>query len=459
MSHTRSLSLLASVGFAALLCGGSSALAQAVAPPLGAAWNYSFLATNTAATSGTLTCTNSTINNGNLGTTFGSYTDIGPCTLNGTAAFVAPIPAQVKTDFNNAYSAIDSLNPIIPPACPPIPSASGAVLPGVYCSAASYTPAGAVILNLNGNASDVWIFKVGNIGSGGALTTGAGFQVVMGGGALACNVYWRTDAAATMTSSIFAGTVLSGSAITTTDGSFLGRAMATTDVTATRAAPMTFAGCAPPASITVHKSFIPTNGATVPVALTCTSGTVIATPLNASQATAAVFTVGGENPGATCTATETVPAGYTADQTNCVSVALNGSCTIVNTLIPAGAATITVNKDFIPNSTAIVPMSLTCTSGTVTTTPLNAAEGAAAVFTVTGASLGATCTATETVPAGYTADQTNCVSVALNGNCTIVNTLIPTAIENVPTLSGRSMIVLAVLLALLGFAAIRRLVT
>jgi hypothetical protein len=147
-----------------------------------------------------------------------------------------------------------------------------------------------------------------------------------------------------------------------------------------------------------------------------------------------------------------VPAGYTASQTNCVNVALGGSCTIINTL---NSNTIVVNKDFIPNSVATVPVALTCTSGTVTTTPLNASESTPAVFTVTGALAGATCTATETVPAGYTASQTNCVNVALGGSCTITNTLIQ-PVAAIPTLSGWGMIMLMGFLALLGFAAIRR---
>lgn len=70
-----------------------------------------------------------------------------------------------------------------------------------------------------------------------------------------------------------------------------------------------------------------------------------------------------------------------------------------------------------------MPVDLTCTSGTVATTPLNASESLPAVFTVTGADPGATCTATETVPAGYTANQADCVGVALGGSCEITNTV------------------------------------
>jgi Ice-binding-like/IPTL-CTERM motif len=412
---------LATMGLAALLLWAQStpALATAVAPPLGTAGSYAVLATNVSPTVGEVTCTRSIatpiIINGNVGTTFTSITNTG-CTI--TGSIDAPVAAGVVTDFNTAYSALNTLNS----ACDgTIPTTSTTISPGVYCSAAGTTIGAGVIFTLDGNASDVWVFKVGT--TGGSLT-GNSFQVVMGGSALACNVYWWTQGAATMTDSNFIGTILAGSAITLTRGNYLGRALATTDFTDTNVAPLTFAGCAPVASITVNKNFIPISSATVPVALTCTSGTATNTPQNASMATPAVFTVGGASPGATCTATETVPTGYTANQTNCLNVALDGSCTIVNTLASANLTTITVNKNFIPDNPAPVPVALVCTSGTVAVMPINASEGAPAVFQVTGASAGATCTATETtVPTGYTPNQTNCVNVVLNGSCTIINTL------------------------------------
>ncbi len=408
-------SLLAGLGCAALVSVSGPALAVAVAPPLNTAGTYTVLGTNSTPTVATVTCTNSgagsTIN-GEVGSTFTSITNTA-CTING--AINAPVPASVVTDFDNAYSALDSLNPICDGGV--IPTTSTTLAPGVYCSAAA-TTLGAVIFTLDGTASDVWVFKIGT-GGAGALTS-TGFQVVMAGTAQACNVYWRTAGAATMTGSNFQGTILSGAAFTMTGGSYIGRALATTDVTITDAAPMTFAGCSAPASVTVIKDFIPDSAATVPVALSCTSGTVTTTPLNAAEGAPAVFEVTGASAGATCTATEIVPLGYTANQTNCLGVALNGSCTITNAL---NSASITVNKDFIPDSAAAVPVALSCNSGTVTTTPLNAAEGAPAVFQVTGASAGATCTATETtVPSGYTANQANCVGVVLNGSCTITNT-------------------------------------
>ena len=112
--------------------------------------------------------------------------------------------------------------------------------PGVYCSAAATTIGAGVTLTLSGTASDVWIFRVGTGGTGALTLTNT--NVVMGGTANACNVYWKTASAATVTDSAFVGTVLSGAATTMTRGSWTGRAMATTDVTLTDPSPLT--GCA-----------------------------------------------------------------------------------------------------------------------------------------------------------------------------------------------------------------------
>ena len=69
-------------------------------------------------------------------------------------------------------------------------------------------------------------------------------------------------------------------------------------------------------------------------------------------------------------------------------------------------------------------VSLGCSSGIVSESPLPAAPGAPAVFEVTGYDGDPTCTAVEFVPDGYEADLSDCTSVALeaDGECTIVNT-------------------------------------
>jgi hypothetical protein len=435
--------------------GGCLALASSLpataqsSPDLGTAAPYALLGTNVVATSGTVTCTDTgpgTAINGDVGTTFNTITN-GGCTI--TGAIDAPVSATVVADFNAAYSGMDAAN-----VCTGvIPTVTSTLAPGVYCSPAGTTLGAGVILTLDGSASDVWVFRVGTGGLGALTLTNA--QVVMANSADACNVFWKTAEAATLTNSDFVGTILSGAAISMTNGSWLGRGLATTDVTITDAAPLTFAGCAAPASVIVNKDFSDNSPAAVSINLSCTSGTVAATPLNASEGAPAVFTVVGADPaGTTCTATETVPLGYVANQADCAAVALGGSCTITNT-VNLGADTITVNKDFIPNSGAAVSISLTCTSGTVTSTPLLASEAAPAIFNVTGATPGATCAATETVPAGYVADQAGCASVALNGSCTVTNSIVVGATVPLPLNSTWMVLLLMGLVVVLGGLAIR----
>jgi hypothetical protein len=120
-----------------------------------------------------------------------------------------------------------------------------------------------------------------------------------------------------------------------------------------------------------------------------------------------------------------VPSGYTEDESDCQNGdPLNGSCTIVNTLVPSSDS-FTVYKDFSDNNSASVSVTLSCTSGTVTNNPQSASESSPAVFDISGAASGATCTAVETsVPSGYTEDESDCQNGdPLNGSCTIVNGL------------------------------------
>ena len=181
-------------------------------------------------------------------------------------------------------------------------------------------------------------------------------------------------------------------------------------------------------TFTVNKVYSPAGpAASVPVSVTCSSGTPSPASGNASPATAFSTTVTGfAVSGSTCTATETVPSGYVATS-NCTGVAIsNGgaaSCTITNTL---NGASLTVHKNFSDNSSASVTVSVTCTNGgTPAPASSSVSQASPGSFSITGFTSGATCTATETVPAGYTASS-NCTNVAIsNGgaaSCTITNT-------------------------------------
>jgi hypothetical protein len=222
--------------FAALLLACVPAWAQ-VAPNLGTTGPFTVLGVNAIPTSGTVTCTDTGPGigiNGQVGTTFvGGITNTG-CTINGP--IVAPVAAGVVSDFNSAFANIDLQNPVCNGV---IPIVTTTLAPGVYCSAAGTTIGAGVTITLLGTASDVWVFRVGTGGPAALTLTGA--HVVMGGAASACNVYWKTSAAATTTDSDFVGTVLSGAGAMMTRGTWIGRMMATTDATLTDPAPIT--GC------------------------------------------------------------------------------------------------------------------------------------------------------------------------------------------------------------------------
>jgi hypothetical protein len=230
------------LAFAAMLLACAPAWAQ-VAPNLGTTAAFTVLGTNAIPTSGTVTCTDTGPGigiNGQVGTTFaGGITNTG-CTISGP--IVAPVAAGVVSDFNSAFANIDVQNPVCTGV---IPIVTTTLPPGVYCSAAGTTIGAGVTITLLGTAADVWVFRVGTGGPGALALTGA--HVVMGGAASACNVYWKTSAAATTTDSDFVGTVLSGAGATMTRGSWVGRMMATTDATLTDPAPIT--GCAAAAGV------------------------------------------------------------------------------------------------------------------------------------------------------------------------------------------------------------------
>ncbi len=184
------------------------------------------------------------------------------------------------------------------------------------------------------------------------------------------------------------------------------------------------------ANITVNKDFSDNNPANVTIAVACTSGTVSISDSTASESDGANITVTGFNLGTTCTATEAVPPGYTANQAGCANIAItpggNHTCTIINTL---NQAMFTVYKDVVPdNPSIIVVITVTCSSGTVSPPNANASEGSPAVFTITGFTTPATCTATESAPPGYNGNEAGCANVAImpagSHNCTITNTAI-----------------------------------
>jgi len=187
------------------------------------------------------------------------------------------------------------------------------------------------------------------------------------------------------------------------------------------------------ATFTVNKEWDDGNTASVDITLVCTSGTVTTPTLPASGVVPAQFEVTGFVEGATCTATEVAPAGYTPDESQCLEVGLvePGGCTIANL---QDAVTVTVTKAYSvahPTADPEVEMTLTCPTATVdggTSVGSSTTVDGVATFQVTAfPSGGESCVATETVPAGYVqSDATGCDALqvapgAAAPECTITN--------------------------------------
>jgi hypothetical protein len=177
-----------------------------------------------------ITCTNGTIG-GNVGTfmaaPLGSVTATG-CPITGTTSLGEEVSTQAFNDFLSTYTAIA---PKPEDACTAlIGTLAGVTLsPGVYCFNGAATLTG--VLTLDGPSDGIWKFTVGT-GDTGALA-GTGFSVVMAGGAQACNVTWWVAQAATLTDSNLVGSLLGGTDITLTRGTFSGNASARGDLTIT----------------------------------------------------------------------------------------------------------------------------------------------------------------------------------------------------------------------------------
>jgi hypothetical protein len=159
------LTLLASVGFAALLFTASTANAQ---PALG--WADTFAVLGGSA----VTLTNATV-----------VGDVGsPVAVTNTASVVTgtvypagdPVAVAAYGDFLSAYTALGN-EPCGTVLAGDLTGLS--LTPGVYCvTAASTTTTGT--LTLVGNPTDTWIFKIGTGGTG--ALTGTNFSVVMSSG-------------------------------------------------------------------------------------------------------------------------------------------------------------------------------------------------------------------------------------------------------------------------------------
>jgi hypothetical protein len=164
---------------------------------------------------------------GDVGT-FQAAGDVPPGTITAacgpvtTGTVHAPGDPATKTAYNNFLAAYIARAPA-PGDCDPFHTLTGTLAgvtlpPGVYCFSAGAALTGT--LTLNGTASGLWLFKIGTTGTGDL--TGTNFTVIMAGAAVPCNVTWWVRQAASMTDSFLKGTVMAGTGVTVTNGTFSG---------------------------------------------------------------------------------------------------------------------------------------------------------------------------------------------------------------------------------------------
>jgi hypothetical protein len=210
---------------------GPSAAVLASAPSLGTAANFVVLG------GAGVTCTASHVT-GVVGSKLTVTNNPPPCSIIGAIHQGDATAVNAFNDFSTAYTNFNALT------CDPANTLTGQPLggmrlaPGVYCFPNTTADLTTGTLTLAGPASGIWVFQIGT-----AITTGTA-EVVLTGGAQACNVYWVLGKAATIgTDTRFRGTILAGSAVTFTgaNSSLVGRALAKTAVTMTGT---TITGCA-----------------------------------------------------------------------------------------------------------------------------------------------------------------------------------------------------------------------
>jgi hypothetical protein len=208
--------LLAKLGFAALLCNPFPALAQT----LGTATSFAVLGGSA------VTNTGSTVVTGDLGvwpnSAVNAITGFPPGIVIGTVHPADAVAQQAQSDVTTAYDALAGL------ACNTNLTGQDlgglTLTPGVYCFSSSAQLTGTLTLNAQGNPAAVFVFQIGS-----TLTTASSASVLMSNMGSSCNVFWQVGSSATLgTGTVFSGNILALTSITLTTAASIspGRALA-----------------------------------------------------------------------------------------------------------------------------------------------------------------------------------------------------------------------------------------
>jgi hypothetical protein len=171
----------------------------------------------------TVTSTGGTTVNGDLGLSPGTaVTGFGPGLVNGAVHAGDSAAAQAQLDLTTAYN--DAAGRTVGAVTIAGNLGGRTLTPGLYKSTSSLEiSSGDLTLDAQGNANAVFIFQIAS-----TLTTTAGRQVILSGGAKAANIFWQVGSSATLgTTSVVKGTIMADQSITLATGATLeGRALA-----------------------------------------------------------------------------------------------------------------------------------------------------------------------------------------------------------------------------------------
>lgn len=239
--------LVVIVLFVALPAAGMSAAPlTATSPGLGVAASFAVLGGST------VTNTGGTVVNGDLGVWPGlAITGFPPGIVvpPGTTHAGDAVAQQAQSDVTTAYNALAGQ------ACNTDLTGQDlgglTLTPGVYCFSSSAQLTGALVLDAQGNANAVWVFKIGS-----SLTTASNSSVVFINGGQSCNMFWQVGSSATLgTTTAFAGNILALQSITLNTGASLdGRALARNGAVTMDTNTVTPVACAAPTAIWTTKN-------------------------------------------------------------------------------------------------------------------------------------------------------------------------------------------------------------
>lgn len=201
---------------AAMLLILSTGVSLAQAPNLGTTSTFALFTINGAFTN----VGDATTVTGNVGNTVGDLNVFPTGTLIGEKHAADEVATIAATDLTSAYNELLVLN------CGEVIGITlgndQVLTPNIYCLGSGSVINGNLILDAQGDANAVFIFKIN-----GTLTTNTLSQVQLTNSANLNNVYWQIGGALTLNSnSVFRGTAIVDGAITLLDGaSLLGRGL------------------------------------------------------------------------------------------------------------------------------------------------------------------------------------------------------------------------------------------